>query len=75
MPVNVVLGRHMWEAEVVWERRRFWMDASKAAARKCADMAEATEAVEAEVEELLGDDMADGRDVDRSAWEHRYNNI
>ena len=38
MPVNVTLGRHLWEAEVVWERRRFWMDASKAAARKSADM-------------------------------------
>ena len=58
MPVNVTLGRHLWEAEVVWERRRFWMDASKAAARKCADMG--TEAVEAEVEDPLGDDMADG---------------
>ena len=34
MPVNITLGRHLWEAEVVWERRYFWMDASKAAAWK-----------------------------------------
>ena len=38
MPVNVKLGRRLWEAEVVWERRYFWMDASKAAARKSAVM-------------------------------------
>ena len=38
MPVDVKLGRRLWEAEVVWERRYFWMDASEAAARKSAVM-------------------------------------
>ena len=47
MPVNVTLGRHLWEAEVVWERRYFWMDASKAAARKSAVMLVAMETMKA----------------------------
>ncbi len=37
MPANVQLVKHDWQVEVGWERRRFWMDAAKVAARKNAD--------------------------------------
>ncbi len=50
MPVNITLGRHLWEAEVVLERRHFWMDASKLAARNPAVMLIPPETMKALVE-------------------------